>query len=106
MRASDPELVFGFEFDDRAAWEIEQKGWLEGATVRLPDGRRISVCFYDPVRLSQELEAEVGRGKAYFAEPGLLVLSKLTRELMESAVRELYVRGYFGHLAVAVLDHP
>ena len=64
--SSGAELLFSFEFDERAAYEVEQKGWLEQVSVGLPDGRVISVCFYDPVRLAQELDSEVKRGKPFF----------------------------------------
>jgi len=97
-RPAGPELVFNFELDERAAWEIEQKGWLEAVKVRLPDGSQIPICFYDPVRLSQELDGEVSEGRSCFAEPGLIVLPKITQELMNRAVRELHSRGYFDHL--------
>jgi hypothetical protein len=102
-QVSEPELVFSFEFDDRAAWEIEQKGWLEAVKVRLPDGKQIPICFYDPVRLSQELKAEITLGKSYLAEPGLIVPPKLTRDLMDSAVRELCSRGYFEYFVADVV---
>jgi hypothetical protein len=93
-----PELVFNFDFDDSVAFEIEQKGWLEQVRCKLPDGREVPICFYDPVRLSQELEAEVALGKSFFAEPGLIVITRITIQHMQQAINELYAKGYFDHL--------
>jgi hypothetical protein len=44
-QTSDPELVFDFELDEKAAWEIENKGWVEAVRVRLPDGRQVPISF-------------------------------------------------------------
>jgi hypothetical protein len=40
------------------AWEHEAKGWLQGA-VAIIDGRRYALTFYDPTRLSQDIEARL-----------------------------------------------
>jgi hypothetical protein len=49
-------------YDERAEWEAEQKGWLPGVTVELADGSRYAVFFYEPVRRSQDLEADASGG--------------------------------------------
>src|SRR5271166_6440283 len=85
-------------FDDRAAWEAEDKGWLPGVTVELADGSRYPVFFYDPVRLSQDLEVDVSQGRPYAAEPGLIVLPQVTRAAIGEAVRQLVGTGFFDHL--------
>ena len=91
---SDPALFF-VELNEQTAFEIEQKGWFEHARVRFPDGREISVCFWDPIRLAQDLDFAVKRGATCFAEHGLIVVPKVTIQSMHNAVRELGRRGYF-----------
>jgi hypothetical protein len=85
-------------FDERAEWETEAKGWLQGVTVELADGARYAVFFYDPVRLSQDLEGETSAGRPYAAEPGMIVLPQVTRAAINEAVRQLVEGGFFDHL--------
>lgn len=93
-----PTLSFTCEFDERTAWEVEQKGYFEHALVRLPDGAEVRVCFWDPVRLAQDLETDTKHGKTCFAEPGVIVLPSVTVDRMKKAVDELYDNGYFDRL--------
>lgn len=93
-----PTLVFACDFDERTAWEVEQKGWFDAAIARLPNGLEVSLSFRDPVRLQQDLEAEVSAGRSCVAEPALIVIPRVTRENMEAAVVELYRDGYFERL--------
>src|SRR5687768_9562432 len=67
MTKLHPKLILPIEFAGYA-FEVASKGWYNGVTVELENGKRYSVCFYDPVRLKQDLESE---GKAYLSEPGL-----------------------------------
>lgn len=91
-------LSFTCDLDDRAIYEIEQKGYFEHALVNLPDGSAVRVCFWDPVRLAQDLETNVKLGKNYIAEPGLIVLPRISVRNMTVAVEDLYQRGYFDRL--------
>jgi hypothetical protein len=84
--------------DERAEWEVESKGWLQGVTVELADGARYSVFFYDPVRLSQDLQSDASQGRPYAAEPGMIVVPEVTREAIGEAVGQLVKAGFFYHL--------
>jgi hypothetical protein len=83
-------LVFPAGFDDYAS-EVEAKGWFADATLTIV-GKKYRMCFYDPVRLSQEIEAELQRGKLFF-EANLVVVQSVTRQNMESAVAALIRSG-------------
>lgn len=89
----------GCDFDVKTAFEVELKGWFDAATARLPDGVEIPLAFRDPVRLSQDLEAEVSAGRSCVAEPALIVIPKVTRKHLEAAVAQLYESGFFDQLA-------
>ncbi len=93
-----PRLSFPFGFDERDAIESEERGYFGRAVVELPGGARVNVCFYDPVRLSQELETMQESGEVCLAEAGLIVLPSVTREYMEKAIQQLYARKYFERL--------
>lgn len=91
-------LSFTCDFDERTEWEIQQKGWFEQALVHLPDGSTVPVCFWDPVRLTQDLEADLKSGRSCIAEPGMIVIPEVTVKNMQAAVGELYSEGYFDRL--------
>jgi|ERR1700730_8141750 hypothetical protein len=96
--ANHATLSFACDFDERTAWEVRQKGWFEQAIVHLPDGNKVPVCFWDPGRLSQDLETDLKLGKTCISEPGMIVIPEVTAENMKAAVEELYHRGYFNQL--------
>lgn len=93
-----PRLIFQGDFDERLAFDVEQKGWCGIGVVELPDGKRTRVFFYDPIRLAQDLETDLNSGEVCIAEPGMIVIPRVTRELMEKAVQQLYEKGYFDSL--------
>lgn len=98
LQGNHPKLIFTAEFNERAAFEAEARGYWGHSVVELPEGPRVAVCFYDAVRLSQDLETVQEAGEVCIAEPGLIVLPKVTRDYMERAVKQLYEQGYFRRL--------
>jgi hypothetical protein len=98
MTTSTVTLSFTYDLDDRAAYEIEKKGFFEHAIANLPEGRRVKVSFWDPGRLAQDLEMEVKQGHVSLGQPGLIVVSRVTVENMKRAVKEQYENGYFDRL--------
>jgi len=95
---SSPLLTFTEEFNEILAHEVEQKGWCGIGIVELPSGDRINVFFYDPVRLAQDLASDTQSGDAFIAEPGLIIVPKVTLAYMEGAVKKLFEKGYFKNL--------
>ena len=92
------DLVLPDDYDERSAYETPLRGYLEGATVRLVDGSRYSVYFYDPVRLAQDLEEYAKLGRPFLAEPNLIVLPEVTEQAMRAAVERLAREGFFHKL--------
>lgn len=93
-----PKIVFRYPFDALAAHDAEARGYIGYATVELRDGRRYPVVFYDPSRLQQDLEVETGEGRAFIAEPGMIVVPEVTLVRMQDAVLHLYQNGFFNSL--------
>lgn len=89
---------FPADFDDRAEFEMTPRGYLSGGQIELPDGRRYPVTFYDPVRLAQDVESGVESGVPMLAEPGLVVIPKITREALRQTIPELVRERFFDHL--------
>jgi hypothetical protein len=92
-----PVLHFREPFNERVAWEVTYKGWYSGV-VELEDGSRYSVFFYDPVRLTQELNDVIAQGQSCIAEQGMIVLSEVTEVNMRAAIAQLHREGWFAHL--------
>lgn len=89
------QLVFECGFDERDAVEVTLRGYRSHVWVEVSDGTRYPLTFFDPTRLLQELRSEEQAGRPFLAEPGLIVLTEVTRERMESAVRTLVDEGFF-----------
>lgn len=79
------ELVLPPDFDDFVGFEVESKGYLDAA-VRVGDSL-ISVTFYDPTRLRQDIDADIEAG-LLFTLKRLLVIELVTVENMQWAVAE------------------
>jgi hypothetical protein len=89
--ATTHRLIFPDWYDERAEWEVVEKGWFSDAVVDV-DGARYAITFYDPVRLRQNLEEEA---RGWLAEVGLIVLPELTRPAMVNAVAQIVDDGFF-----------
>jgi hypothetical protein len=72
---------------DEYQWETEAKGWLPGVVVR-SGSRHWTLTAYDPIRLSQDIAAEL-RTSPYVALPNVLVVPQVTRDAITAAVAEL-----------------
>lgn len=90
-----PTLSFPYGFDERDAVESEQRGYFGQAIVELPSGARVKVCFYEPIRLNQDLETVQKSGEVCIGEPGLIIIPSVTLENMQRAIEQLFLEGYF-----------
>ena len=77
-------------------WVVDAKGWCSGSRLVVA-GKRYPLTFYDPVRLSQEIENKLEDGDFFF-EPNLVIVKQVTRANMERAVDELVQSGQVGLL--------
>ena len=91
---NDPKRGFELrvpEYLDGDAYEIEMKGYLD-ATLVVGD-RSIHLTFYDPIRLSQDVEAVLERGSSAFAGT-VIVVPSVTRSSIAKAIEELAGRDF------------
>lgn len=91
-------IHFPADYDARSEFETPRRGYLSDVAVEFADGHRYQVFFYDPIRLSQELEIESANGRAYLAEPGMIVLPEVMTDAIRQAVQGLVRDGFFEHL--------
>jgi len=90
------EITYPDGLDEYDWAEIEAKGWLD-VVVTWPGGRR-TLSLYDPVRLSQTIEDDVGR-HGYFVAATMIVLPAVTRAGIERAVARM-AEANFAELAL------
>ena len=88
-------LIFEHGMDERDEVEAQMRGYRSHVWVEMSDGTRHRVTFFDPVRLTQELEQEARLGRPFVGEPGLIIVPEVTREYMETAARTLADEGFF-----------
>jgi hypothetical protein len=84
---------------------MPQKGYLSCGIVELADGRRFNMHFTDIVRLGQDFDSDKKRGKHWFAEPNMVVLSEVTLKAIGTAIRALEREGLFDKIG-AIPRHP
>lgn len=78
-----PEINWPEWFDDREELIYRAKGFFE-AQVSIC-GKVVSVSFYDPVRLAQDIASEIEGGTIPVFR-NLIVLQAVTKEAMQMAV--------------------
>src|SRR5262245_12049537 len=107
MPSSSPPVLHFRESLDAYEWhEISRKGWYTGVVAELPGGKLYPLTFYDPVRLVQELEGEVERGRPCFGEPALVVVPEITEAALRASVEHLFLLGWFARLAPSAATTP
>ena len=83
---ANAKLILPDDYEDYAR-EVISKGWFGRAIVRYK-GLEYELTFYDPYRLKQAIHDALEKDSAYF-ECNLVVVTSVTRELMEKAVKFL-----------------
>lgn len=93
--ANRPEIIYPQGFDVRWESEMVDKGYLNGVIVRFGDDSRFLLNFIDSIRLAQDLECEVESGSPFVAEPGMIVVPTVTKEVIRRAVEGLVKARFF-----------
>ncbi|HEY1964013.1 MAG TPA: hypothetical protein VGG59_03740 [Acidobacteriaceae bacterium] len=92
-------ILTGLNWDERTAFEVENKGWYEEVRLKMDDGRLIQLSIWDPIRLNQEVEAEFERGKSFIAEKYLIILPTITEAAIRQTVDQLVRTAFFAPIA-------
>lgn len=75
--------------------ERPAKGWLDGVVYQREDGNKHTLSFYDPVRLTQDLEEEIKNGKHAIVEKNLIVVKEVNKANIEKAIEQAEEEGFF-----------
>ena len=84
------EVEFPEYFTGPGEAEYEAKGYLPDVFVKLSDGRRYRLFFFDSVRASQQTKAS-----GMVVEPNLIVVQNIDRHNILSAIEEAANQAYF-----------
>jgi hypothetical protein len=93
-----PKLRFAREFSEQDAMEAQSRGYLSHVFVELDEGNLYPIFFYDLTRLQQDLAENLRCGHPFIADPGMIVVSEISLQIMKDAVERLVDEGFFGHL--------
>ncbi len=63
--------------------------------MELDHGRLYPLFFYDAVRLQQDLEEMAKQGRAFIADPSMIVVQDITLETLRQVVHQLNREGFF-----------
>ena len=88
-------IEYPIKWEEKDNFERPAKGWLDGVKVIKDNGKQYILSFYDPIRLTQDLEEEIEMGKAGIIEKGLIVIKEVTKENIEKAIEQADREGYF-----------
>ena len=92
-----PKLIL-LDWQEDDDWLIKSKGWFCHNHVELINVNRYQVCFYDKVRLGQDLDDNQRNGKPFLVEDALMVISEITIENMKAAIVEAEKQGFFENI--------
>ena len=95
--SASAKLIFVDGLPERLLDEAPDRGCYS-ATIELANGDRFKVEYFDPVRLSQEVEAFLRQGSS-FAYAGVVVIPEVTLTNMEDSLERLVKIGFFAELA-------
>ena len=93
-----PKLRFALEFTARRAFETESRGYASHVVAEFGDGRLYPLFFYDMVRLQQDFATYLEQGQTYFADPGMIIVERVTIANMELAILRLHNECFFDSL--------
>ncbi len=85
-------------YDDLYQLEVSAKGYLTDVVVQFLDGTAYSLYFTDITRLQQDFQSEIEGKNNFFAEPNMVVLSKVTPQEIKIAIEKLLAQGFFEEL--------
>jgi hypothetical protein len=106
MSATTPvtRLVFVGEFSEREASEALDRGYLSHVLVEVDGDLLYPVVFYDCTRLQQDLEMSTKHGRAFVADPGMIVLTDITLDAMRKATQSMCEEGFFEHMVAVIRE--
>lgn len=83
-----------YDSDAFTQFEVESKGLFMDVYVEVND-QQFRLTFYDIARLKQDYESAVENNASHFFEINLVIIAKVTKELMLQAISDIYHENGF-----------
>lgn len=97
-------LVFQDGFTDFDEFDTPLRGYRRGVYLN-NNGQCYPLFFYDPDRLSQDLETDIKWGRNYIAEYGIIIVPEVSLKNMLDVVHSLLDKGdYFSKQKYYTVD--
>lgn len=93
-----PKIVFPLDFNFEKEMMVREVGLLERVHIELNEGKICEVSFISIDRLEKEMAQRSDNPIPYYTLPSLIVVSNLTKWIMDLSVRCLYTQEYFSSL--------
>lgn len=90
----NPIIQYKYGLNEIEEFEMKFKGYRSGVIVECPNKLKYELCFYDPIRLGQDLEDE-----EIIYEAGLVIVKEVTKQSIEKAVLQMWQNNFFDKLA-------
>lgn len=72
---------------DQLDWNMaDSKGYIEDIVVQVSPGHEVAVTFYDPIRLAQDIEAELNEGASSLSWLRLVVVKEISMGALQAAI--------------------
>jgi len=98
-------VIFPEYYDDLYQLEVASKGYLTDVIVQFLDGSTYTMYFIDISRLQQDFLSEIEYGNNFFAEPNMVVLSKVTPKDINTTIEKLVAQGFFNELGAKPVEN-
>jgi len=84
------DIIFLYGYTEQDDYEMPAKGYRDDVVAKFTDDTEFRLCFYDSIRLIQDLEDE----KIIFCK-GLVIVEEVNKESIKNAINKMLLQGYF-----------
>ncbi|MGZ4038313.1 MAG: hypothetical protein ACXVPQ_10830 [Bacteroidia bacterium] len=88
--ANNTKIIFRNGISEIDEYEMSLKGYRNDVEVTFPNNNTYHFCFYDSVRLSQDIETE-----KYILEENLIILEKVNVANIHYIISKIWTTGQY-----------
>ena len=90
MMNNEIKIIFKGGYTELDEIQMPLKGYRNDVEVHFSNGMKFNYCFYDAIRLSQDIIDE-----KYIIEENLIVLDEVTKKKIELVINKLWTSGLY-----------
>jgi hypothetical protein len=97
-------LMPRYGYDDSDIAESEDRGYLSHVFIQIGADSFYPVFFFTPMRLGFEMSVRSQSGMSFVAQTGMIIVPRITMEVVREVVRQLNEAGYFDYMIPFTLE--